>query len=60
MKKSSGRKLLRSLARENVRKQSREKQDADAAAGSSHKRRILKKKKKAQRKQAKEQRRANR
>ena len=60
MKKSSGRKLLRSLARENTRKHSREMQDADAAAGSSHKRRILKKKRKAKRKQAKEQRRANR
>ena len=60
MKKSSGRKLLRSIARENIRKASREKQDADAAAGSSHKRGILRKKRKAKRKQAKEQRRANR
>lgn len=60
MKKSSGRKLLRSLARENLREQSRQMQDADAAAGSIHKRRILRKKRKAKEKQVKEQRRANR
>ena len=58
MKKSSGRRLLREIKRENIRKASKEKQAADAAAGSRHKAKALWKKKKAKRKQAREQRKA--
>jgi hypothetical protein len=60
MKKSSGRKPLRKITRENVCIQSKERQKADATAGSIHKRGILKKKRKAKRKQVKESRRVNR
>lgn len=56
MKKSSGRKLLRSLARENIRKESRQKQ-IENAKPSPEKTRALRKKRKAKRKQAKIQRR---
>ena len=57
MKKSSGRKLLRSIARENRRKESRQKQIKNAKP-TPQKARALRKKQKAKRKQAKMQRRA--
>lgn len=57
MKKSSGRKLLRSIARENIRKASKQKQKENAKP-TPQKARALRKKQKAKRKQAKMQRRA--
>lgn len=57
MKKSSGRKLLRSIARENIREESRRKQTENAKP-TPQKARALWKKQKAKRKQAKMQRRA--
>jgi len=58
MKKSSGRKLLRNIQRENIRKKSRAARAADAAEGSRHKQKALRKKEKAKRKQARKQRKA--
>ena len=57
MKKSSGKKLLRSIARENIRKESKQKQ-IENAKPTPEKARALRKKQKAKRKQAKMQRRA--